>query len=37
MKTREDNIVTIITSAIYAKNDPKLSWLIGLGVNSDQN
>lgn len=37
MKIREDKYVTIITSAIYAKNDTKLSWPIKSGVDSNQN
>ena len=37
MKTKEDNVVTVIIIAVYVENDTKLSWPIGSGVDSDQN
>ena len=36
-KTREENNVIDCISAIYAENDTKLSWLIGLGVEGYEN
>ena len=37
MKSREDNDVTLIKSAVYAENDTELSWPIRSGVDSEQN
>ena len=37
MKTRQNNDVTKRTSAIYVKNDIKLSWLIKSGAIYDVN
>ena len=37
MKTREDNDVTVITSAVYVENNIELSWSIKSGVDFDQN
>ena len=32
MKTRQDNHMTNLIGVVYAKNETKLSWLIGLSV-----
>ena len=36
-KTRQDSYVIDHTSTIYAENDTKLSWPIGLVVDYDKN
>ena len=37
MKIRQDNDMNDSIGAVYAKSDTKLSWLIGLGVDCDEN
>ena len=37
IKTKQDNDMTNCKGAVYAKNNIELSWLIGLGVDGDEN
>ena len=37
MKTRQNNDVINRIGVVYIKNDTKLSWLIRLSVNCDEN